>query len=63
MALSWKTSGTISNFASQPFVGTVDVVEVKVAISAVPEVGDAGEDFIKEVVDQYTEVISRRSTA
>ena len=40
---------TIVNVASQPLVGTVDVVEVGVAIAAVPEVGDAGEDVIKEV--------------
>ena len=49
MVLSWKTSTTIANVASQPLVGTVDVVEVGVAIAAVPEVGDAGEDVIKEV--------------
>ena len=49
--LSWKTSTTIANIASQPLVGTVDVAEVEVAIAAVPEAGDAGEDAIKEVVD------------
>ena len=38
-------------------------VEVEVAIASVPEVGDAGEDSIKEVVDQDTKVSSRRSTA
>ena len=63
MALSWKTSATISNVASQPLVGTVDVVEVEIAIAAVPEEGGAGEDAIKEVVDQYTKVSSRISTA
>ena len=51
MALSWKTSATIANAASQPLVGTVDVAEVEVAIATVPEAGDAGEDAIKEVVD------------
>ena len=51
MVLSWKTSATIANIEYQPLVGTVDVVKVEVAIAAVPGVGDAGEDAIKEVVD------------
>ena len=63
VALSWKTSATIANVASQPLVGTVDVAEVEVAIAAVSEAGDAGEDAIKEVVDQDTKVSSRRSTS
>ena len=63
VALSWKTSATISNVASQPLVGTVDVVEVEVTIASVPKLGDAGEDAIKEVVVQETKVSSRISTA
>ena len=51
MALSWKTSATIANVASQTLVGTVDVIKVEVDIAAVHEVGDAGDNAIKEVVD------------
>ena len=41
----------------------MDVAEIEFAIAAVPEVGDAEEDAINEVVDWYTKVISLRSTA
>ena len=51
MTLSWKNSATIGNVASQPLVGTMDMDEAEVAIAVVPEVGGAGEDEIKEVVD------------
>ena len=63
VALSWKTSAIIANVASKPLVGTVNVVKVEVAIAAVPGVGDAGEDVIKEVVDQDIKVSILRSTA
>ena len=46
MALSWKTSATIANVASQPLAGTVDVAEVKADIAAVHEVGDVEGDAI-----------------
>ena len=51
VALSWKTSATIANVAFQTLVGTVDVAKFEVAIAAVLEAGDAGEDATKEVVD------------
>ena len=51
VALSWKTSATIENVASQPLVWTVDLVEIEVAIVAVTKVRDTGEDAIKELVD------------
>ena len=51
MELSCKTSATISNVASQPLTGTVDVAEVKAAIEAVHEAGGVAGDDIKEVVD------------
>ena len=63
VALSWKIRATIANVTSKPLVETVDVVEVEVDIAAVPEVGDAGEDAIKEVVDEDTKVRSWISTA
>ena len=31
VALSWKTSATITNIAFQPLVGTVDMVEVPIS--------------------------------
>ena len=42
MALSWKTSATIANVASQPLARTVDVDEFEAAIAAVHKAGDAG---------------------
>ena len=39
VALSWETSATIANVASQPLGWTVDVDEVKAAIAAVHEAG------------------------
>ena len=63
MALSWKTSATIANVASQLLVGTVDVAEVKAAIEAVHEAGDVGGDAITEVVDYNTKVSKHRPTA
>ena len=58
-----NTSATIANVESQPLVETVDVVEVEVAILAVPEVEDAEEDVIKEVVNQDNKVSIWISTA
>ena len=40
VALSWKTSATITNVSSQPLAKTVEVAEVKTAIAAVQEAGD-----------------------
>ena len=51
MVLSWKTSATIANFASQPLAGTVDVAEFEAAIEAMHEAGSVGRDAIKEVVE------------
>ena len=62
MALSWKTSAIITNIASQPLSGTVDVAEVESAIAAVHEAGDVGGNSIKEVVEYDTKVSKRRST-
>ena len=39
VALSWETSATIANVASQPLGWTVDLDEVKAAIAAVHEAG------------------------
>ena len=51
MTLSWKTSATIANVASQLLAGTVDVAKVEAAIADVHEAGDVMGDAIKEVVD------------
>ena len=40
MALSWKTSITIANVASQILEWKVDVAEVEAAIAVVHEAGD-----------------------
>ena len=50
VTLSWKTSATIANVASQTLAGTVDVAEVKAAIAATHKSGDVGGGAIKEVV-------------
>ena len=47
MALSWKTSATIANVASQLLAGTVYVTKVKATIAAVHEAGDVAGDAIK----------------
>ena len=51
MALSWKTSATIANVASQLLEGTVDVAKVEATIAAAHEADAVGGDAIKEVVD------------
>ena len=51
MALSWTTSATITNIASQILAETVDVAKVEAAIAAVHKAGDVTGDAIKEVVD------------
>ena len=51
MALSWKTSATIANIASQILAGAVGMAEVKATIAALHEAGDVEGDVIKEVVD------------
>ena len=51
MALSGKTSATITNVVSQILAEIVDVAEIEAAILAVHKAGDVAEDAIKEVVD------------
>ena len=51
LALSWKIRATISNVASQPLAGMVDVAEVEAAIAAVHKAEDVVGDAIKEVVE------------
>ena len=63
LALSWKIRATISNVASQPLAGMVEVAKAEAAIADVHEAGDVGEKAIKEEVDYDTKVSKRRSTA
>ena len=62
LALSWKIRATISNVASQPLAGMVEVAKAEAAIEDVHEAGDVGEKAIKEEVDYDTKVSKRRLT-